>query len=76
VIRNRYYEVVGTKVTLTKSEAAQEAAAQAWHEIEKSIANKERLTTLARSQQISEDEQGTVTVTAVLEAIEDIGIGR
>jgi similar to stage IV sporulation protein len=76
VIRNRYYEVVGTKVTLTKSEAAQEAAAQAWQEIEKSIANKERLTTLARSQQISEDEQGTVTVTAVLEAIEDIGIGR
>ena len=76
VIRNRYYEVVGTTVTLTKSEAAQEAAAGAWQAIEKSIAAKEGLITLARSQRISEDAQGAVTVTVILEAVEDIGIGR
>ncbi|HAZ21696.1 MAG TPA: sporulation protein YqfD [Firmicutes bacterium] len=74
VIRNRYFEVVGTAVTRTKSEAAQVAATKAWQEIEKSITAKEGIRELARSQLISEEAQGAVTVTAILEAIEDIGV--
>ncbi|HAH96817.1 MAG TPA: hypothetical protein DCL69_07945, partial [Firmicutes bacterium] len=70
----RYFEVVGTAVTRTKSEAAQVAATKAWQEIEKSITAKEGIRELARSQLISEEAQGAVTVTAILEAIEDIGV--